>query len=509
MDSPQPAKKHDVLSQATKILGKRPQSRFDVSGEEGERVDDDGIHSRSRRLRRKVQRTSALLPELPEVYDFLPLSGNGDHEPVTRFEYRQHEQQVVAQSRGGIKGMTGNQPLQFATRTMTRSRSQQSMLKNPPDSHLGTAPKRHQSIAGPSRTSNHKTRRYTAYANLGYGRITVNPKTSYARDDTSPSNTGELVDGSVQVRPSLRHFLTRDYEKDPPNQLYTDRYSCNHYSRSFTRMQNLEQHIINRHGGIHDRTTSDRTNISSSSSFEISSKKESYEGTSAKANDTRHYFPQPSSRTAYTTGAQINPVLIGGMPPGRNLNAHALQHISPAAQQQLLQQQQVRQLMAQQAAFQANRQDGLPIEMAKSSQFNPKRHYAQALAQQFALPQHQQEQQEQERQARQPLPQGSGTLTDIDHLFEDADHWRHTLSWDNKGSTDKRDCGSRRLKTDLRDPSANFSAIGHYTISQDNTEGEEARKSLLLAKFGNRCTRNRDAQELEKQKALRRDGFSF
>ncbi|RFN51839.1 hypothetical protein FIE12Z_3893 [Fusarium flagelliforme] len=382
MDSPQPAKKHDVLSQATKILGKRPQSRFDVSGEEGERVDDDGIHSRSRRLRRKVQRTSALLPELPEVYDFLPLSGNGDHEPVTRFEYRQHEQQVVAQSRGGIKGMTGNQPLQFATRTMTRSRSQQSMLKNPPDSHLGTAPKRHQSIAGPSRTSNHKTRRYTAYANLGYGRITVNPKTSYARDDTSPSNTGELVDGSVQ-------------------------------------------------------------------------------------------------------------------------------HISPAAQQQLLQQQQVRQLMAQQAAFQANRQDGLPIEMAKSSQFNPKRHYAQALAQQFALPQHQQEQQEQERQARQPLPQGSGTLTDIDHLFEDADHWRHTLSWDNKGSTDKRDCGSRRLKTDLRDPSANFSAIGHYTISQDNTEGEEARKSLLLAKFGNRCTRNRDAQELEKQKALRRDGFSF
>lgn len=38
-------------------------------------------------------------------------------------------------------------------------------------------------------------------------------------------------------------------------------------------------------------------------------------------------------------GAQVNPALMGGMPPGANPNAHALQHLNPAAQQQMLQQQ--------------------------------------------------------------------------------------------------------------------------------------------------------------------------
>jgi hypothetical protein len=112
---------------------------------------------------------------------------------------------------------------------------------------------------------------------------------------------------------------------------------------------------------------------------------------------------------------------MGGMPPGANPNAHALQHLNPAAQQQmlqqqlqqqhcmyillalslpspvsahaligsstvgnpqamaamrqqqqqLLQQQQARQLMAQQAAFQANLQGGMPMNMAQFSQLNP------------------------------------------------------------------------------------------------------------------------------------------
>ncbi|PCD28233.1 hypothetical protein FGRA07_03372 [Fusarium graminearum] len=38
-------------------------------------------------------------------------------------------------------------------------------------------------------------------------------------------------------------------------------------------------------------------------------------------------------------GAQVNPALMGGMPPGANPNAHALQHLNPAAQQQMIQQQ--------------------------------------------------------------------------------------------------------------------------------------------------------------------------
>jgi hypothetical protein len=38
-------------------------------------------------------------------------------------------------------------------------------------------------------------------------------------------------------------------------------------------------------------------------------------------------------------GAQVNPALMGGMPPGANPNTHALQHLNPAAQQQMLQQQ--------------------------------------------------------------------------------------------------------------------------------------------------------------------------
>ncbi|KAG5662232.1 hypothetical protein KAF25_004471 [Fusarium avenaceum] len=95
-------------------------------------------------------------------------------------------------------------------------------------------------------------------------------------------------------------------------------------------------------------------------------------------------------------GAQVNPALMGGMPPGANPNAHALQHLNPAAQQQMLQQQlqqqhfnnpqamaamrqqqqqllhqqQARQLMAQQA-FQANMQGGVPMNMAQFSQLNP------------------------------------------------------------------------------------------------------------------------------------------
>jgi hypothetical protein len=39
-------------------------------------------------------------------------------------------------------------------------------------------------------------------------------------------------------------------------------------------------------------------------------------------------------------GAQVNPALMGGMPPGANPNAHALQHLNPA-QQQMFQQQQL------------------------------------------------------------------------------------------------------------------------------------------------------------------------
>lgn len=41
---------------------------------------------------------------------------------------------------------------------------------------------------------------------------------------------------------------------------------------------------------------------------------------------------------AGTPGGHMNPAMMGGMPPG-GPNAHALQHLSPAQQQQLLQQQ--------------------------------------------------------------------------------------------------------------------------------------------------------------------------
>ncbi|KAM5382838.1 hypothetical protein ACJZ2D_002229 [Fusarium nematophilum] len=93
-------------------------------------------------------------------------------------------------------------------------------------------------------------------------------------------------------------------------------------------------------------------------------------------------------------GAQVNPALMGAMPPGANPNAHALQHLNPAQQQmfqqqqlqqhfgnpqamaamrqqqhQLLQQQQARHLMAQQA-FQANMQGGMPMGM-QLNQLNP------------------------------------------------------------------------------------------------------------------------------------------
>jgi hypothetical protein len=92
-------------------------------------------------------------------------------------------------------------------------------------------------------------------------------------------------------------------------------------------------------------------------------------------------------------GAQVNPALMGGMPPGANPNAHALQHLNPATQQQMIQQQlqqqhfagnpqamaamrqqqllQQRQFMAQQAAIQANMHGGMPINMAQFSQLNP------------------------------------------------------------------------------------------------------------------------------------------
>jgi hypothetical protein len=39
-------------------------------------------------------------------------------------------------------------------------------------------------------------------------------------------------------------------------------------------------------------------------------------------------------------GGQVNPAMMGGMPPGANPNAHAIQHLSPAQQQMFQQQQQ-------------------------------------------------------------------------------------------------------------------------------------------------------------------------
>jgi hypothetical protein len=40
-------------------------------------------------------------------------------------------------------------------------------------------------------------------------------------------------------------------------------------------------------------------------------------------------------------GGQLNPAMMGGMPPGANPNAHALQHLNPAQQQMFHQQQQL------------------------------------------------------------------------------------------------------------------------------------------------------------------------
>lgn len=39
-------------------------------------------------------------------------------------------------------------------------------------------------------------------------------------------------------------------------------------------------------------------------------------------------------------GGQVNPALMGAMPPGSTPHAHALQHMNPAQQQQFMHQQQ-------------------------------------------------------------------------------------------------------------------------------------------------------------------------
>ncbi|KAJ4162346.1 hypothetical protein NW754_013779 [Fusarium falciforme] len=140
-------------------------------------------------------------------------------------------------------------------------------------------------------------------------------------------------------------------------------------------------------------------------------------------------------------GAQVNPALMGGMPPGANPNAHALQHLNPAQQQmfqqqqlqhfgnpqaiaamrqqQLLQhQQQARHLMAQQA-FQANMQGGMPMNMAqmnlnpqqlhqlRAARMGPQHPQAQAImAQQLALQQQQHQQQQQAAHAQQQMQGG-------------------------------------------------------------------------------------------------------
>ncbi|KAI8662831.1 hypothetical protein LRP88_07042 [Fusarium phalaenopsidis] len=142
-------------------------------------------------------------------------------------------------------------------------------------------------------------------------------------------------------------------------------------------------------------------------------------------------------------GAQVNPALMGGMPPGANPNAHALQHLNPAQQQmfqqqqlqhfgnpqaiaamrqqQLLQhQQQARHLMAQQA-FQANMQGGMPMNMAqmnlnpqqlhqlRAARMGPGQQHPQAqaiMAQQLALQQQQHQQQQQQAAHAQQQMQG-------------------------------------------------------------------------------------------------------
>lgn len=52
-----------------------------------------------------------------------------------------------------------------------------------------------------------------------------------------------------------------------------------------------------------------------------------------------HQFGGPMAVSA--PGGQVNPAMMGGMPPGANPNAHAMQHLNPAQQQMFQQQQQL------------------------------------------------------------------------------------------------------------------------------------------------------------------------
>ncbi|KOS18475.1 Adhesion defective protein 1 [Escovopsis weberi] len=134
-------------------------------------------------------------------------------------------------------------------------------------------------------------------------------------------------------------------------------------------------------------------------------------------------------------GAQVNPAMMGGMPPGPNHNAHALQHMNPAQQQmyqqqhlqnqfnnpsamaamrqqQLLQQQHNNRIMAQQ--FQAANMQGVhsmplgvPLNQLTPQQINTLRQAGRLpvahnpmLAQQLAFQQQQQHAQAQAAQAQ-------------------------------------------------------------------------------------------------------------
>jgi hypothetical protein len=140
-------------------------------------------------------------------------------------------------------------------------------------------------------------------------------------------------------------------------------------------------------------------------------------------------------------GGQVNPSMMGAMPPGANPNAHALQQMNPGQQQmfpqqhqlqsqfsspnalaamrqqhQLLHQHQQRQAMMAQQAIQASM--GAGVNMPMGMQFNPQhmqqlqrqramapgQHQAQAqamMAQQLAFQQHQQQQAQQQQQQQQ------------------------------------------------------------------------------------------------------------
>ncbi|KAL6413983.1 hypothetical protein AUP68_03515 [Ilyonectria robusta] len=167
----------------------------------------------------------------------------------------------------------------------------------------------------------------------------------------------------------------------------------------------------------------------------------------APAGGMPHQFGGPMAVSA--PGGQVNPALMGGMPPGANPNAHALQHLNPAQQQmfqqqqqqlqqqfnspqamaamrqqqQLLQQQHARQaLMAQHAFQQANMQgvNGMPMgmqlnqlnpqqlhQLRQSGRLGPAQHpQAQAImAQQLALQQQQQQVQQQQQAQQQQVQQ--------------------------------------------------------------------------------------------------------